>query len=55
MAGCFIQRESVEDLLEDAPAAIAAHVTALREDGQAVPEASPVTIATVRARGVSAA
>jgi predicted RNase H-like HicB family nuclease/predicted RNA binding protein YcfA (HicA-like mRNA interferase family) len=55
LAGCFVQGETVEDLLEDAPAAIDAHIGALREDGQAVPEASPVIIATVRARGVSAA
>lgn len=32
--GCFVQGESVEDLVDEAPRAIASHLEALREDGQ---------------------
>jgi predicted RNase H-like HicB family nuclease len=37
LPGCFVQGESLEDLLSDAPDAIASHLDALRMDGQAVP------------------
>jgi len=46
---CFVQGETVEEVLADAPAAIAAHVAVLRADGQAVPGPVGVILATVRA------
>lgn len=35
--GCFVQGETLEELLEDAPDAIGSHLEALREDGQELP------------------
>jgi predicted RNase H-like HicB family nuclease len=55
LAGCFAQAESVEDLLDEARAAIASHLEALREDGQPAPEDGGIIIATVRVRQPSAA
>ncbi len=49
LEGCLIQGETLEELLEDAPAAIASHLEALREDGQPVPAGTSIIIATVRA------
>jgi len=37
LPGCYVQGESIEELLADAPDAIASHVEALREDGRDVP------------------
>lgn len=37
LPGCFVQGETMEELLADASDAIAAHVAAMREDGQPVP------------------
>jgi predicted RNase H-like HicB family nuclease len=48
LEGCFIQGETLDDLLEDAPRAIKSHLEALREDGQAVPHGSGIVIATVK-------
>lgn len=48
LEGCFIQGETVEELLADAPAAIASHLEALRENGQPVPQDRNIIIATVR-------
>jgi antitoxin HicB len=45
--GCFVQGETIEELLDDAPRAIAAHVEALREDGQPLPKSRGVVLATV--------
>ena len=47
--GCFVWGETVEEVLADAPAAIAAHVAALRAHGQPVPGPVGVMLATVRA------
>jgi predicted RNase H-like HicB family nuclease len=48
LEGCFIQGETLDDLLEDAPGAIQSHLEALREDGQSVPHGSRIVIATVK-------
>jgi predicted RNase H-like HicB family nuclease len=53
--GCFIQGETIEELLGDAPEAIASHILALRDDGQPVPEAGAIIVATVRTPEPSAA
>jgi predicted RNase H-like HicB family nuclease len=45
--GCFAQGETVEDVLSDVRGAIASHLAALREDGQALPGESGILIATV--------
>lgn len=47
LEGCFIQGETVEEVREDAPQAIASHVEALREDGQPVPGDNDIVVATV--------
>ncbi|MGH2558590.1 MAG: type II toxin-antitoxin system HicB family antitoxin [Thermomicrobiales bacterium] len=47
--GCFVQGETLEDLLSDAPDAIASHVEALRDDGQTIPDENPIIVTTVRA------
>jgi predicted RNase H-like HicB family nuclease len=44
---CFAQGETVEDVLSDVRGAIASHLAALREDGQALPGESGILIATV--------
>ena len=49
LEGCFIQGETLEELLADAPDAIASHLEALKEDGQPVPADNGIIIATVRA------
>ena len=46
--GCFVQGETFEELLADAPDAIASHIAALREDGQIVPRNGRIVVATVR-------
>lgn len=47
LEGCFIQGETIEEVLKDAPGAIASHIEALREDGQPAPGAGAVVVATV--------
>lgn len=47
LEGCFAQGETVEDVLSDARGAITAHLAALEEDGQALPEERGILIATV--------
>ncbi len=49
LEGCFVQGETLDELLADAPKAIASHLEALKEDGQPVPTDRGVIIATVRA------
>ena len=49
LEGCFVQGETIDEVLEDAPKAVASHLEALREDGQAVPADQGIIIATVRA------
>jgi antitoxin HicB len=48
LEGCFAQGETLEELLDEARAAIASHLEALRADGQSVPTGEGVIIATVR-------
>jgi predicted RNase H-like HicB family nuclease len=48
LEGCFLQGETVEDLLREAPEAIASHIQALKEDGQPVPGGNGIIIATAR-------
>lgn len=55
LPGCFAQGESVEDLLDAARNAIAAHIEALRADGQAIPVEDRVIIATVKVMDSAAA
>lgn len=50
LEGCFIQGDTVDEVLADAPAAIASHIEALREDGQEAPMISSVVLATVALR-----
>lgn len=47
LEGCFAQGETVEEVLNDARGAITAHLAALEEDGQPLPEESGILIATV--------
>jgi predicted RNase H-like HicB family nuclease len=47
--GCFVQEETIEELLADSPRAIASHLEALREDGQPLPKPRSVVLATVTA------
>jgi predicted RNase H-like HicB family nuclease len=47
--GCFIQGETIEELLADAPLAVASHLEALRQDGQPLPKPRAVVLATVTA------
>jgi predicted RNase H-like HicB family nuclease len=47
--GCFIQGETIEHLLEDAPLAIASHLDALQAKGQGQPESNSILVATVNA------
>ena len=35
LEGCFVQGETIDEVLDDAPKAVASHLEALREDGQA--------------------
>jgi predicted RNase H-like HicB family nuclease len=49
LEGCFVQGETLEGLLADAPTAIASHLEALAEDGQSTPSESRIIVATVRA------
>jgi predicted RNase H-like HicB family nuclease len=48
--GCFIQGETIEHLLDDAPLAISSHLDALLEDGQVPPKSNSILVATVRAQ-----
>jgi predicted RNase H-like HicB family nuclease len=48
LEGCFAQGDTLEEVLEESRGAIASHLEALHEDGQAVPREESVIIATVR-------
>lgn len=48
LEGCFVQGETLEELLADAWKAIASHLEALKEDGKPEPTDQGVIIATVR-------
>lgn len=54
LPGCFAQGETLDDLLQEAQAAIVSHLEALTEDGQPLPREA-VIIATVRAPEPAAA
>lgn len=54
LPGCYVQGETIDELLGEAPELIESHLEALREDGQAVPGAH-FMIATVRVPTPSAA
>ena len=45
LPGCFVQGETVEELLKEAGEAIGSHLEALAEDGQPVPQ-EQIIIAT---------
>ena len=47
LEGCFAQGETVEEVMTDTRGAITAHLAALAEDGQSLPEESGILIATV--------
>lgn len=47
LPGCYVQGETIEELLADAPSAIESHVDALKTDGQEIP-GEQLMIATVR-------
>lgn len=53
LEGCYAQAESLDDLLDEARAAISSHLEALREDGR--PEPEPTMIATVHMPEASSA
>lgn len=55
LPGCFVQGESVEELLSEAPEIIEAYLAAVQEDGREVPIDEPVLLATVRVPAPSAA
>ncbi len=48
LEGCFVQGETIEEVLAEAPEAIAAHLEALREDGQPVPNTGSIIITTIK-------
>jgi predicted RNase H-like HicB family nuclease len=47
LEGCFAQGETLEEVIADARGAIASHLEALREDGQPIPSAADILIASV--------
>jgi predicted RNase H-like HicB family nuclease len=47
LPGCFVDGDTMDQLLADAPEAIAAHLEALKEDGQEIPTEA-LTIARVQ-------
>ncbi len=55
LEGCFAQGETLEELLEDARAAIASHLEALQEDGRPIPADDSILIATIRVAEPAAA
>ena len=48
LEGCFVQGETVEEVLVEAPEAIATHLEALRADGQPVPTTGRIIITTIK-------
>jgi predicted RNase H-like HicB family nuclease len=47
--GCFVQGETIDEVLHDAPAAIAAHLEALESFGERPSHRETIFVATVRA------
>jgi len=47
LPGCFAQGETLEEAITEGREAIVAHLHALREDGQPVPQEQQVIVATI--------
>jgi predicted RNase H-like HicB family nuclease len=47
LEGCFVQGETIDELLADAPAAAASHIEALNAEGQPLPPLNDVLIASI--------
>jgi predicted RNase H-like HicB family nuclease len=54
LPGCYVQGETVEELLEEAPEIIETYLEAVTEDGGIVPNGDSVLLATVRVTAVAA-
>ncbi len=54
LPGCYVQGETIDELLAEAPELIESHLDALKEDGQSVPDGH-FMLATVRVPSPSAA
>ena len=54
LPGCYVQGETIDELLAEAPEIIESHLDALREDGQPAPDGR-FMLATVRVPSPSAA
>ena len=48
LPGCYVQGESIEELLQEAPEIIESFIEAVEEDGGAVGNGDSVLLATVR-------
>ena len=48
LEGCFVQAETIDELLIEAQSAAASHLHALREDGQTAPDLDDVFVASIR-------
>jgi predicted RNase H-like HicB family nuclease len=48
LGGCYVQGESIDEILGDAPDAIASHLEALNAFGESPGRSESITIATVR-------
>ncbi len=55
LPGCYVQGETLDELLAEAPEVIESHLEALREDGQEIPGEEQFVLATVRVPSPSAA
>jgi predicted RNase H-like HicB family nuclease len=55
LPGCYVQGETLDELLAEAPEVIESHLQALREDGQEIPGEEQFVLATVRVPSPSAA
>ena len=55
LPGCYVQGETIEELLSEAPEVLQSHLEALREDGQEIPGEQQFVLATVRVQPLTAA
>jgi predicted RNase H-like HicB family nuclease len=55
LPGCYVQGETLDELLAEAPEVIESHLEALREDGKETPAEEQFVLATVRVPSPSAA
>jgi predicted RNase H-like HicB family nuclease len=53
LPGCYTQGETIEEVLQRAPDAVASHLEALREDGQELPRDERIIITTVHTPAVA--